>query len=348
MATSIKDIANKLNMSVSTVSYALNGGPRSVSLETKNQVLAAARDLGYRPNRVARSMVTGRSYTIGVAPPEIGDDVFLSPYLQLAINGVANEAGRLHQDMLVFTRYRETEHEEMLSIILDGRVDGVIFIAPHFTAKTVELAAALQLPCVAISGAPVEGVTSFSINNEQGMTQVLEHLYELGHRRIGHIAGRLDMQDALIRLQGYQAFLHARKIPYRDEFVAKGQFLIEGGRRAMHELMNLPIRPTAVSCANDEMAIGAILATYDLGIKVPEEVSVAGFDSTPSSAHIHPPLTTVRQPIGELGEVALRTLVDMIEGNEPQEKKVFETDLIVRASTNHPMEEIHEGSLYSH
>jgi DNA-binding LacI/PurR family transcriptional regulator len=284
-------------------------------------------------------MITGRSHTIGIVPPEIGDNVFLSPYLHLALNGVANEAGRLHEDVLIFTRYRETEHEDMLSILLDGRVDGVIFIAPHFTAKTVELAAALQMPCVAISGAPVEGVVSFSGNNEDGMNKVLNHLFDLGHRRIAHIAGRLDMQDALLRLQSYQAFLHSKRIPYRDEWVVKGQFLIEGGREAMHELMSLAERPTAVTCANDEMAIGATLAAYDLGIKVPGDVSIAGFDAAPSSAHIYPPLTTVRQPIGEIGQVALRALIQVIEGGAAPTDTVFDTDLIVRASTDHPKEE---------
>lgn len=340
MATSIKDIAQRLNISVSTVSYALNGGPRPVKTEVRDKVLALAKELGYRPNRLARSMVTGRTHTLGVVPPEIGEDVFLSPYLHLALNGLANEAGRHHQDIVIFTRFRETEQNEMLSTILDGRVDGVIFIAPYFTSKTVELATALHLPCVAISGSSVEGVPSFCIDNEGGMTKVLQHLYDQGHRRIGHIAGRLDMQDALIRLQAYQAFLHEKKLPYRDEWVTKGQFLIEGGRKAMHELMNQPVRPTAVSCANDEMAIGAILATYDLGIKVPEEVSIAGFDMTPSSAHIFPPITTVRQPIGELGQAAVKALLNLIEGNGDIKDTVFETDLIVRESTSHPMKEI--------
>jgi len=264
----------------------------------------------------------------------------VSPVVNLSGNGVPTEAGRLHQDILLFTRYRETDQDEMLSTILDGRVDGVIFIAPFFTAKTVELATSLHLPCVTISGAPLDGVTSFSIHNETGMSKALEHLYSLGHRRIAHIAGRLDMQDSLLRLQAYRSFLHDKKLMYRDEWVAKGQFLIEGGRKAMHELMNLPLRPTAVACANDEMAIGAILATHDLGIKVPDVVSITGFDGSPESAYAYPPLTTVRQPTGELGQAALRAVISLIEGLETPETTIFETDLIVRESTCHPMEEI--------
>lgn len=340
MAISIKDIARELNISVSTVSYALNGGPRPVRKEVREQVLEMAKALDYRPNRVAKAMITGRSHTLGVVPPEVGDNVFLSPYMHLALNGLANEAGRLHDDVLLFTRYSETERDEMLSILVDGRVDGVIFIAPHFTHKTVELATALHLPCVTISGAPLPGVLSFSVDNEGGMTLAMQHLYDLGHRKIAHIAGRLDMQDALLRIQGYQRFLHENKLPYRDDWIARGQFLIEGGRQAMHELMSKPDRPTAVACSNDEMAIGAILATYDLGLKVPQDVSIVGFDNTPSSQNLYPPLTTVRQPIGEMSQAAVRALISLIEGREPQEPTVFTPELVVRASTTHPKEDI--------
>lgn len=342
MAVTIKDIAKRLNISVSTVSYALNGGPRSVPAEIRERVLELARELNYRPNRVARSMVTGRSHTIGIVPPEVTEDVFLSPYLHLALNGIANEAGLQHQDILLFTRYNETEHDEMVSVIVDGRVDGVIFIAPHFSHKTVELATSLHLPCVTVSGAPLEGVLSFSVDNEKGVQQALQHLYDLGHRKIAHIAGRLDMPDAILRLQGYQSFLRTHRIPYREEWVAMGQFQIDGGRRAMAQLLDLPDRPTAVMCANDEMAIGAMLTAFERGLRVPEDVSVVGFDMTPGSANVYPQLTTVRQPIGDLGRIAVRSLIAIIEGREPDAPTIYDTELVIRASTatiDHPLEE---------
>lgn len=333
MAITIKDIAKRLNISVSTVSYALNGGPRSVPQELKERVLEVAREMNYRPNRVARSMVTGRSNTIGVVPPEVSEDVFLSPYLHLALNGIANEAGKRHQDILLFTRYNETEQDDMVSVIVDGRVDGVIFIAPHFSHKTVELATSLHLPCVTVSGAPLAGVVSFSVDNEKGITQALQHVYDLGHRKIAHIAGRLDMPDAILRLQGYQSFLRTQRIPYREEWVTMGQFQIEGGRRAMSQLLELPDRPTAVVCANDEMAIGAMFCAFDKGLRVPEDISIVGFDMTPGSANVYPPLTTVRQPTGELGQAAVRALIDQIEGRPTEPQTVLDTELVIRAST---------------
>lgn len=340
MATTIKDIARRLNISVSTVSYALNGGPRPVPTEVRDKVFSVARELNYRPNRVARSMITGRSHTIGIVPPEMTENLFLSPYLHLALNGIANEAGRLHEDILLFTRYNETDSDEMLSVLVDGRIDGAIFIAPHFSAKTVEIATALHLPCAVVSGAPLAGLTCFSVNNEGGMHQALQHLYDLGHRKIGHIAGRRDMQDAILRLHGYESFLAAKGLPFHPEWVFNGNFEISGGRLAMRSLLELEDPPTAITCANDEMAIGALVEALDRGIKVPGDISIVGFDAAPGGANVYPALTSIRQPIGEVGAAAVRALGIMIEGGKTAEHTVFDTELIVRASTSRPKEDL--------
>jgi LacI family transcriptional regulator len=339
MPTSIKDIAKRLNVSVSTVSYAINGGPRTVSKQIREKVLEAAREMGYRPNRVAKSMITGKSRTIGVVPPEIATDVLLSPYLQMALNGIFNEAGKSNQDIMLFTRLGDSEHEEILSTILDGRVDGAIFIAPNRTNRTVLLAKELHIPCVSLSGSEIEGVTTLSVANETGMTKVMQHLYDLGHRRIAHIAGRLDQQDAIERLQAYAGFVTDHRMVYHDAWVTKGQFVIEGGHAAMMELLRLPLRPTAVVCANDEMAIGAMRACFEMGLKVPQEISIAGFDMSTTSAHTNPPLTTVRQPITEMGQAAVTTILDLIEGKDVPSHSIFEPYLVVRSSTAFPTEE---------
>lgn len=339
-AVTIKDIAKKLNISVSTVSYALNGGPRRVPVEVKERVLQVARELNYRPNRVARSMITGRSHTIGIVPPEMGTNIFLGPYIRHALNGIANEAGDLHQDILVFTRYKDTTGEEMLSVLLDGRVDGVVFMAPHTTHRSIELSASRHLPCVAISGTPVEGMVTYTTDNAHGVRLALEHLYELGHRKIAHIAGQLDMQDAIVRLQAYQHFLHDKGLPYRDEWVVKGRFVTEGGLAATYELLDMKERPTAIFCSNDEMAVGAVLACRERGLSVPEEMSIAGFDDAPGTQFVYPALTTVRQPIGDIGSAAVRALIQMIEGRQPEEHPPFTTELVVRDSTSCPKEDI--------
>jgi LacI family transcriptional regulator, galactose operon repressor len=132
--------------------------------------------------------------------------------------------------------------------------------------------------------------------------------------------------------------LRDKRLPYRDTWVTKGQFLIEAGGVALRELMCLEDRPTAIFCANDEMAIGATLECHRMGIRVPEELSIVGFDCSPTSEHVFPPITTIRQPIGELSAAAVRALVAQIEGKVIDFKTVFDTELVVRSSTAHPME----------
>ncbi len=339
MAATIKDIARKLNISVSTVSYALNGGPRRVPAEVRERVLETARELQYRPNRVARSMITGKSQTIGVIPPEVTENAFLSPYLHSVMNGIANAAGQSHYDMLIYTRQRETESEHLLSVLVDGRVDAAIFIAPHYSHKTIELATSTHLPCVAISGAPLEGVASFTVNNEHGIHQAMQHLVDLGHRRIAHIAGREDMVDSELRLVAYRDFLIEAGIPVREEYIGHGHFQIEGGRSQMERLLRLPQPPTAVLCANDEMAIGALFQAHQRGISIPRDMSIVGFDMTPNSGHVYPPLTTVSQPLNQLSVAAVSSLLHFVNGGAPPSDTVLDSELVVRASTSRPKED---------
>lgn len=339
MATTLKDIARKLNISVSTVSYALNGGSRTVPENVKQAIVEVAREMNYRPNRVARQMITGRSNVIGIVPPEMYDDLFLSPYLQLALNGITNEAGHLHQDLLIYTRYNETDGDLMADTIIDGRVDGVIFIAPHVGQSALARIAESHLPCVAVGGVQRSGVPTFQVDNEKGIGQLVRHLIGLGHKRIAHIAGRLNHDDALVRLRAYQNAMAQAGIKAKDEWVVKGGFEIQGGTDAMHELLDLAERPTAVCCANDEMAIGALRAAQARGLKVPEDISITGFDMTPSSGAVSPSITTARQPIAELGAAAMRAVFRLIEGGERPESEVFPAELFVRGSTTQPKED---------
>jgi DNA-binding LacI/PurR family transcriptional regulator len=330
MAATIKDIAKELGISVSTVSYALNGGPRTVSEDVRLQVLEVAKRLDYRPSRLAKSMVTGKSQTLGIVLPEVGEDALLSPYIHMALNGITNEAGRLNQDLLLFSKQSPGE---MTNSLVDGRIDGAIFIAPCVTANTLKQATKIGLPCVAISGSLMDGVPCLNSDNTRGMYDVLDHLYDLGHRRIAHIAGRLDQQDAWDRFYAFRQFHYDRGLPYSEDYVAKGQFMIGGGRDAFRELMQRTVRPTAIACANDEMAIGALLEAYSMGVSVPGDVSITGFDMSPKSATIYPPITTVRQPIEELGTIAVRHLLSLIAGQTVNPNTILPTALVIREST---------------
>lgn len=339
MATTLKDIAKRLNISVSTVSYALTESGRTVPAAVKERVLEAAREMNYRPNRLARSMITGKTNVIGVVPSEMHDDLFLSPYLQIAFNGITNEAGHQHKDLLVYTRFRETDGHEVMDAILDGRVDGVIFVCPHIGQTTLGRVAASGLPCVAIGAPQRDGVVTINADNRGGMKQVIRHLVELGHTRIAHMAGRLNMDDALLRLRAYQEAMHFYGLTTRDDWICKGGFTREGGYEAMIELLDSKDLPTAIACSNDEMAIGAIRAAQDRGLDIPGDISITGFDLTPSGTAVTPPLTTVRQPIAELGAAAVSAVVRLIEGEQEATSQTLPTEFILQSSTTSPKED---------
>lgn len=306
----------------------------------RTAVIETARELNYRPNRLARSMVTGRTHTIGVVPPGGGQNVFLSPYIQAALNGITNAAGRAHWDVLLVTRFEETQATELVDALVDGRIDGSLFLAPPVGNPVFEVLRERGLPCVALAGSPIPGVVTFNADNAAGIERALQHLVDLGHRKIAHVAGKLDMSDALVRLDAFRKFVSERGLPQQPQWVQAGDFVIDGGRDAMNRLLDLPDRPTAVICSNDEMAIGALRACQERGLTVPQHMSIVGFDMTPSSGVVVPAITTVRQPVSELADAAVRAVIALVDGEENLTGQVFRTELIVRASTTRPQEDL--------
>lgn len=331
MAT-IKDIAKTLNISVSTVSYALNGGPRPVPAHVRESVLATAKELGYRPNKNARSLITRKTNTIGVVPPQLGANIVVSPFLRDSLNGIINEAEACHYDVLLFTKCDQTETERMLDDVLDGRVDGLFFLAPPIGTEAVDRVHAFGLPTV-LTCSHAYLPPAYTCDNEQGVRLAIEHLASLGHRRIGHISGRAKLEDSILREQFFTKQMRETGLECRPEWITSGDFTSFGGYDAGMTIFHQPERPTAIFCANDEMAVGLMRAAGDFGLRVPSDLSVVGFDDSYLCSFTFPPLTSVRQPIETLAAYALRSLVGMIEGDPPAKSKMFETELIVRDST---------------
>lgn len=339
MAATIKDIAKKLNISVSTVSYALNNGPRSVPDEVKRRVLEAAQELRYRPNRVARNLVTRRSFTIGIVPSEATNDIVLSPYLQSSLNGIVNTAETHHYDVLFFTRYDQKETRVMTDVLLDGRVDGLIFLAPPSPAPVLEIIADYGMPHVVIAGESALNSPQFRADNESGVNAALTHLWDLGHRKIGHLYGRLHMEDGLLRRNSFCAFLADKGIVVNEEWMASGNFTVHEGYVGMKQILDNRELPTAIFCANDEIAVGAIRAIREAGLDVPTDISIVGFDNASHSTVSTPTITTVRQPVQELAAEATKALIQLIDGEELRPTPVLPTELIVRESTTSPKED---------
>ncbi|MBX3110510.1 MAG: LacI family DNA-binding transcriptional regulator [Fimbriimonadaceae bacterium] len=336
MSATIKDIAQKLNISTSTVSYALNGGPRPVPPAVKEEVLRVARELKYRPNRLAKSLVTRRSHTVGILPTLAAPNLAVSPYFQMAFNGVLNQAEIQGYDVLVFSRPQSTasKADDILSVLWDGRTDGTVLIAPYVDAPVIPALLQLGVPFTVVNSR-VEGAVCVTCDNRHGVESALNHLVGLGHTKIGHLAGPDVLEDARVRQAAFEDFMRDSGLELRPEWIVKTEYTSESAEQEAHALLDTKDRPTAVFCGNDEAALGLLRAARARGIRMPDELSVVGFDNIFNCEHMHPPLTTVEQPIGEMGKAAFEALIDLIEGR-PAQTVVMETRLVVRESTAPP------------
>ncbi len=331
MAATIKDIAKRLNISVSTVSYALNNGPRPVPEEIREKVLAVARELNYRPNRIARSLVTRRSHTIGVVPTEASINLAVTPYFQGLLNGILNTAEILEHDVLIYTRYDAERANEFVNTLLDGRADGLILLAPRIDSQAMEQLAG-QIPFVVTSDER-RNAAHFGCDNSGGVRQAIDYLVQIGHRKIGHIAGDLRISDGQDRLVAFRSALAYHLLPAVESWILEGSFLCEGGYTAGMKLLKQPERPTAVFCANDDSALGLVRAAWECGVRVPQDLSIIGFDNSPISSAVAPAITTIGQPLDQIGAAAMSAVVQYVETQQRPESQTFHTELLIRAST---------------
>ncbi len=305
----IQDVARAAGVSVSTVSRVLNDKD-DVAPETYDRVRAVIQQLGYASSLAARSMRSHRTNVIGLIVPDVADSFSIQ-----VMKGVNQAIFKFDYDLIIYTsgsikKRSAAEREQYFVSLLNGSVtDGVIIVTPAATVFS--------------TAAPVVTVDPNSIcpeclmimaTNHAGAMAAMEHLIGLGHRRIGFISGRPDLQSAQRRLEGYQDALRQANIPLDPELIATGDFSIETGRLCARNLLSLSNPPTAIFAANDQSAIGTIEAACEMGLCVPEDLSVVGFDNIPEAAYFNPALTTVDQFIAEMGYVATEMLISLIQG----------------------------------
>ncbi|MBS1704347.1 MAG: LacI family DNA-binding transcriptional regulator [Armatimonadetes bacterium] len=336
MTASLKDIAKAVGVSVSTVSYALNGGPKPVNSALRERILKVAADLDYRPNRIARAMVTGRSKTIGIIPGKIGPDMLGYPYIQAAMVGLGKTAVEVRHDMLLYAHSEHISDADLYRTLMDRRADGFVMIAPTGVRRHIEILASKGVPVVLVGGEPVPGVPVFACENQIGIGSALDYLIGLGHENIAFVNGQKGMFDADEREAGFRSRAAELKIALREDLCVRTIFSIEHGNAAATKLLSKSPRPTAIICGNDDLAYGVIEAARALGIDVPGELSITGFDNVPVSWLSHPPLTTVNQPVEEMASEAFRCLVQLIEGVKVPEIVRFPTELVIRETTAPP------------
>ena len=331
----LKEVASAVGVSICTASVVLNNsnsGSR-VSEATRSAVIEAAKQLGYRANQIARSLHAGHTHVIGVVPAATESNILLGPHLQHVLNGIVNETEVHGYDLSIITRCDQSRPSDLLDALLGGRMDGVIVVAPRSNSRLIPLLRDEDLPMVVIDGDPEQCNNIFVIDNEMSVKRAIRHIYKLGHRRIGHIAGPQDLFAARIRKEVFFREMSDLGIPLQFEWLQVGNFNIPSGEEAMSRILNHYELPTAVFCANDEMAFGAINAIHAKGLKVPDDISIIGFDDVPFASMTTPALTTVRQPVDEIARTATAALIMYIEDRIPIRSRTFPGTLIERKSS---------------
>ena len=328
------DVARLAGVSYQTVSRVINDHP-SVTATTRERVKLAILQLGYRPNTAARTLVTRQSRIFGLVSP---DTAHFGP--TSTIFAVA-EAARAEGYFLNFVSLSEIDHPHMaaaLSHLMDARVDGIVVLAPVDVA--VEALGGLHPdpPVVVVAASQLSSPASVAVDQEAGARMATRHLLELGHRTVVHVSGPEDWLDARARIRGWRSELAAAgRVAYdviagdwtADSGHAAGAALLAAMRESRRDV-------TAVFVANDQMSLGLIRALREAGLRVPEDVSVVGFDDIPEARQFLPPLTTVRQDFGAIGRRCVATLVDKLGGREPDPLPPIQPDLIIRSSTARP------------
>jgi LacI family transcriptional regulator len=322
----IQDVARTAGVSVSTVSRVLNDKD-DVAYETYEKVQDVIQELGYTSSLAARSMRSRRTNVVGLIIPDVGD-----PFSVQVLRGVNRAIAELGYDLIVYTsgsikKDSSAGRERHYVSLLNGSItDGIIVVTP--TATTFSTTS----PVVAVD--PNNEIPEFPAviaTNRDGALAMMEYLISLGHRRIGFIGGRPELQSAVRRLQGYEDGLRQANIPIAPALIQAGDFTTERGFICAQKLLGLSDPPTAIFAANDQSAIGAIQAAHQAGLRIPDDLSVVGFDNIPEASFMSPGLTTVDQFIDRMGYVATEMLIDLIQG-EMLESNLHKipTRLIVR------------------
>jgi LacI family transcriptional regulator len=325
----IIDVAREAGVSYGTVSRVINDSP-NVKDETRERVKEVIDRMGFVGNRNARSLVSGKSHVIGLLIPDLG-----TAYIGEIIRGIDLELESIHYNLMLYTTHRrETKESGYISSLIQSGVDGVILILPRNPANYLEKLRALNFPYVLVDHqgiddqGPAVGATNF-----QGAFDATEYLLQLGHKQIAFITGSMDLGCSQERLNGFKTAMQKHSVPVTPEWVLEGDFEQSAGYDGASKLMSLSNRPTAIFASNDMMAFGVMNAVRDMGLKIPGDISVIGFDDVFQASQTMPGLTTIHQPLEQMGREATRLLVEMMAEREIKPGKVdLPTRLILRDS----------------
>jgi DNA-binding LacI/PurR family transcriptional regulator len=332
---SIKDVARAAGVSHSTVSRALSESGQ-VRPETRERIRKVALEMGYSPDSHARSLVTGRSNTIGVVVATIAD-----PFVAEVVQGVETTAhDQGYTVILAGSGSEPTREIAAVQMLRSKRVDGVIVTASRIGALYLDHVERLGVPVVLINNHNEQSghyTYTVTVDNRHGSLLAMDHLLRKGHRRIAYVTGPADHSSDMERMGAYREALEAHGLPWDPDLIVPGNGWPDGGRQALERLMDLRLLPTAVFCYNDLTAIGLMGLARERQIQVPGSLAVVGFDDIPLAAYVQPPLTTIAQPKVEMGRLAMEMLLDLVRSEDPagarRSDAVVQGRLVVREST---------------
>ena len=325
--SNIREVSRVAGVSIATVSRALSN-PEKVSEAALKKVNDAIKKVGYRPNMMARNFRAVRAYSIVVLVPNLSNLFFAT-----VIRGIEDAAQQKGYSVLLGdTRDSSAREEEYIRLVETRQADGILQLRPHTPGKSLEPKVAI--PMVSACGCENTPYPSVRIDNAGAAREIVDYLIGQGHHRIGVLSGLVDNPHAIDRLRGYKEALTAAGIPFDPDLQINGDFTLGSGLMAASHFARMKDRPTAIFSMNDEMAIGCLQGLKSAGIKVPQEISVTGFDDIEFARYSDPPLTTVAQPAEELGRVGFQTLLELIEGKDlGNSETVLPYEFVVRKST---------------
>ena len=329
----IEDVAREADVSYATVSRVINS-KGYVSEETRTRVMAAVARTGYVVNRQARGLAGGRSQVVGLVVHALD-----TSYIGEIIRGIEEELTAVGYDLMLYTTHQRKHRESaFVATLTSGLADGLLLVLPADPAAYLDSFRERGFPYVLIDHGGVEETgPSVGATNRQGAYDAVRYLIELGHRRIACVTGNMRLGCSVDRLAGYRAALAEHGLSFDPALVAEGDFHQPRGYECARDVLALPSPPTAIFASNDVTALGVMEAVRDSGLRIASDVSVIGFDDIPAAASVHPTLTTVRQPLFEMGARATRMLLDRIENPSLEVERIdFPTALVVRDSCRPP------------
>lgn len=329
--TTMRDVAEMAGVSLTTVSHVINR-TRFVSDDVTERVLTAMEQLNYRPNELARSLRRGQTNTLGLILPDSANPYFAE--IGHAIEATSSELG--YNVILCNTHGDENKEDHYVNVLRNKQVDGILFVAAGDQAQSIIHTLGENFPVMLVDRELVGVRTDVIIvDNHQGGYLATRHLLELGHQRIACISGPSRVRPSSERISGYSQALEEAGLTFDPDLFRMGDFHPNSGYQATLDLLQQPNPPTAVFTCNDFMAIGVIRAASEMGRRVPDDLSLVGFDDIELASYTIPPLTTISQPIEQMGAIAAKTLIARIEedGLSEPTRRLLPVELVVRGST---------------